>query len=301
MTARLLFDRDVAALLTPELAVAGARKAIVDAYRGQLHAPPRLVADVGDGELVFTAGGYPRGTRGVRVYQTQLHDSDQVVLVWNGEGLLEGCVVGIELGARRTGALGAVAADALARTDAARVGVIGSGRQAWTQLWALTALRALEDVRVYSPTAEHRDAFAARARRELGVDATAVGSAREAVGMADIVVLATRATEPVIETAWLQEGVHVNTVGPKAISGHETPVDLAERAAVVASDSPAQASAYDEPFFTERELAHLGAVLSGDLPGRTSERDITLYTSTGLAGSELVVAARLLEATSGPA
>lgn len=298
MTARLLFDPDVVEALTPELAVSAARQAVLDAYQGRLQAPPRLVADVGDGELVFTAGGYPGGTRGVRVYQTRLLDSDQVVLVWNGDGHLEGCVVGIELGARRTGALGAVAADALARTDAARVAVIGSGRQAWTQLWALTAVRALEDVRVYSPTAEHRESFAARGRRELGLDAAAVDSARQAVRPADIVVLATRSTQPVIETAWLQDGAHVTTVGPKAITGHETPADLAARAAVLASDSPAQASAYDEPFFTDRAPVHLGAILSGDLPGRTREDDMTLYTSTGLAGSELVLAARLLEATS---
>jgi ornithine cyclodeaminase/alanine dehydrogenase-like protein (mu-crystallin family) len=296
MTARLLFDRDVESALTPQIAVAAARKALLDAYRGELHAPPRSSVSVGDEELVFTAGGYPGGTRGVRVYQTRLLDSEQVVLVWNGDGRLEGCVIGVELGARRTGALGAVAADALARADASRVAVIGSGRQAWTQLWALTAVRSLEEVRVYSPTAAHRDAFTSRAQRALGLSASAADSARGAVSAADIIVLATRSRQPVIETAWLQEGVHVTTVGPKTISGHEAPVDLALRAAVLTSDSPAQAGAYDEASFTDREPANLGAVLSGDQPGRTNDSDLTLHISTGLAGSEIILAEQLLMA-----
>jgi hypothetical protein len=115
---RLLFDDDVAAALTPELAVDAAQRAVLDAYEGRLHAPARIAADVGEGALVFTAGGYTDGRRGVRVYQTGLASSDQVVLVWDAEGHLAGCVVGVELGARRTGALGAVAADLLARTNA---------------------------------------------------------------------------------------------------------------------------------------------------------------------------------------
>ncbi len=173
--AKLLFDRDVAAGLTPELAVEAARRAVVDAYEGRLHAPPRLIADVGEGELVFTAGGYPGGTRGVRIYQTKLLSSDQAVLVWDGDGRMAGCVVGFELGIRRTGALGAVAADALARPDAELVAVIGSGRQAWAQLWALTSVRAAKEVRVYSLTEAHRAAFAKRARRELGLSSRARG------------------------------------------------------------------------------------------------------------------------------
>jgi alanine dehydrogenase len=293
--AQLLFDHDVAAGLSPELAVDAARRALVDAYRGRLQAPPRLYARVGNSELVFTAGGYPGGTRGVRIYQTGLLSSDQAVLVWDGKGRLVGCVIGLELGARRTGALGAVAADALARADAETVAVIGSGRQAWTQLWALTAVRAATAVRVYSPTKAHRAAFAERARHELSLNAAPVASAREAVAGADIIVLATRSPQPVIETAWVQEGAHVTTVGPKTVSMYETPVDLAGRAAIVASDSPAQAAGYEEAFFTDRELTHLGGVVCGDLNGRTSVSDITLYASTGLAGSEVVTAAALLD------
>lgn len=294
MTTRLLFDEEVRGHLTPTLAVEAARAALIDAYQGRLESPPRIHATVGRGALVFTAGGYAEGACGVRVYQTGRVAADQAVLVWDGDGRLSGCIVGVELGSMRTGALGAAATGALARTDAQIVSVIGSGRQAWAQLWALTAVRQIVEVRVYSPTEGHRRAFAERAAGELGLNATPVPSAQQAVVGADIVILATRSEQPVISSAWVTAGAHVNTVGPKMLSAHETPPDLAADAAVLVSDSPGQAAAYGEPFFTSRELTHLGAVLCNDTPGRTSDADITMYASTGLAGSEVVVANALL-------
>jgi ornithine cyclodeaminase len=284
----------VRARLTPALAVEAARRALVDAYRGSLVAPPRSSVDLGSHELVFTAGGYRDGVSGLRAYGTWPGGSDQAVLVWDGGGRLRGCVVGVEFGARRTGALGAVAVDALARRDASVVAVIGSGRQARTQLWALTAVRAVSDVRVFSPALAHREAFAEWARTDLGLAATAASTARDAVAGAPIVVLATRSETPVVSVEWIEPGAHVTTVGPKTRSAHETPPELVDSAAVVASDSPAQAAAYGETFFTERALLHLGGILTGDHEGRRTAEDVTVYCSTGLAGSEVVIAEALL-------
>jgi ornithine cyclodeaminase len=293
----MLTDADVQARLDALDAVQAARRAVLDAYRGDLAAPPRVRADVGDNALVFTVGGYGGGTIGFRVYGVWPAGGDQAVLVWSGDGRLQGCVVGSELGARRTGALGAVAVDALARQDATTIGIVGSGVQAWTQLWAIAAVRPLDRVRVSSPTREHREAFAERAATELDLRAEACESAEEAVAGADVVVLATRAARPVIEADAIRPGTHVNTVGPKLASAHEAPAELAERASVLVSDSPEQAAAYDEAFFTERALTHLGAVFAGDHAGRTGDGDITVYCSTGLAGSEVLLAEALLAAS----
>jgi alanine dehydrogenase len=183
--------------------------------------------------------------------------------------------------------------DAL-RRDATVVAVVGSGRQAWAQLWAITAVRSIAEVRLYSPTESHRGRFAARARSELGLEATSTAGARGAVDGADVVILATRSDEPVIDAAWVRPGAHVNTVGPKGVSACETPPELAAAAAIVVSDSPAHAAAYGEPFLTPRQLTHLGAVVCGDVAGRASDSDIILDASTGLAGSEVVIARRLL-------
>ena len=244
---------------------------------------------------MFTAGGYADGPIGFRVYGLWPGSSDQAVVVWSGDGRLTAVVIGSELGTRRTGALGAVAVDVLARSEAVQVGLIGSGAQAWSQLWAIRAVRPVARVTVFSPIESHRLEFAARARSELGIDSGAVSEPAEAVRGADILVLATRSQSPVIDASWVEPGTHVNTVGPKTRSGHETPPELASRASVVVSDAPGQAAAYGEPFFTPRPLQHLGRFLVGRPPTRGPD-EITLYCSTGLAGSEVVIADALVRA-----
>ena len=246
-------------------------------------------------DYVFTAGGLADGTSGFRAYRAGQPAGDQLVAVWDAAGRLTGVVVGDELGARRTWALGAVAVDALSRADAHTLGLVGTGRQAWAQLWAVAAVRELTQVRVYSPTEQHRTDFAARARAELDLAASATSDAAAAVHDADIVVLATRSTEPVIDATDIAAGAHVTTVGPKSRDGHEAPAQLLTAAAVRTCDSPAQAAAYAEPFFTDpTSLVSLAEVLLGAAPGRRTSDDITVHCSVGLAGSEVLLAQRLL-------
>lgn len=284
-------DEDVRSL-RPRAAVDAMRDLLCSAAEGSVKAPPRLRAELGGLDYVFTVGRLADDTSGFRVYRAGGPGGDQLTAVWSPDGELRGIVTGDELGARRTGALGAVAADVLARADASTVGVVGSGTQAWTQLWALSAVRQLDRVRVHSPTAAHREAFARRAADELGLGASAVASAREAVAGADLIVLATRSTAPVIEADDVSPGAHLVTVGPKSANGHETPLELVTRAAVVTCDSPAQARAYPEPFFTS-ELVDLAQVVAGHAVGRRRPDEITLHCSVGLAGSEVALAALL--------
>jgi ornithine cyclodeaminase len=293
----VLSDDDVRSL-PATVAVDAARTALLAGYGGSLIGAPRISVSAGDRELVFTVGGYGGGVgpTGFRVYGVGEDPIQQATLVWSGSGRLEAVVTGDELGARRTGALGAVAVDLLARADAEVVGFVGTGVQAWTQLWAIQAVRHLREVRVFSRQPQGREAFAERAREELELPVQAASTPEQAVTGADVVVLATRSPSPVIDPAWIAAGTHVSTVGPKTTSAHECPVEIPARAAVVATDSPAQVAAYGEPCFTNRELAHLGAIAAGGASGRSTPDEITFYLSTGLAGSEVVLASRLLEA-----
>jgi ornithine cyclodeaminase/alanine dehydrogenase-like protein (mu-crystallin family) len=294
MTMRIAGDDDVRAM-PAAVAVDAMRELLEAAADGRLQAPPRLRAELGELDYVFTVGSLGDETSGFRVYRAGRPAGDQLTAVWSPNGELRGIVTGDELGARRTGALGAVAADVLARADATTVGVVGAGTQAWTQLWALTAVRELDRVRVYSPTTAHRETFAARATNELGVVASAVENSRAAIAAADLIILATRSPTPVIDADDVSPGAHVVTVGPKSANAHETPTELVERARVVTCDSPAQARAYREPFFTS-ELTDLAEVVAGRVPGRQGPREITLHCSVGLAGSEVALAARLFAA-----
>lgn len=158
-TMTLLYaDSEVAAALDASTTVDAMRAALVAAYEGRLVAPPRAAAPLGGGRLMFTAGHLVDEWYGFRSYDTFGHpEGEQLVVLHDAHtGAVRAVAVGEELGSRRTGGLGGVAVDALARPDAATVGVIGSGRQAWTQVWATAAVRPLREVVVHSRSAARR-------------------------------------------------------------------------------------------------------------------------------------------------
>lgn len=294
-------DDDVRRLLPPDLAIEWMREALVAEHRGRLHSPPRVHTDLGDGRLVFTTGALEGKWFGYRSYDSfEVESGEQVVVVHGAvDGRVRGIAVGNELGPRRVGAIGGVAADILARTNSRSLAVIGTGTQAWAQLCAISAVRDLAEVRVYSRDADRRHGFAARARSELRIAAHDAPDARTAVDGADIVVLATNSPTPVIDPRWLAPGSYVTTLGPKQVGRAEFGPELVAASDLVFTDSLAQISAYDPPNILvgtpqEHRLAALGAVLAGDAFGRISEEQRVLFCSVGLAGTEVFLLDRLL-------
>ena len=240
---------------------------------------------------------------GCRVYETFAGDSpyqSQVVAIWDARsGALHGFVLGNRLGELRRGAIGGVAIRYMAAPEAETVAVIGGGAQARTQLEAAAAVRRLKTVRIYSRSPENRLAFAAEMADRLGLVITPVGTARDAVEGADIVLCATTSAVPVIDAAWLSRDAHVNTVGPKTRTRHEIGPEIAERAAIIATDSPEQTRAYAEPFFLDgspaiARMIDLAELVSGNAVARQGSTAITLFCSVGLAGTEVLVAAAAL-------
>lgn len=297
----LLTDAEVAARLDAGTAVTAIRDALVAAEQGRLLAPPRVSAPLDGGRLVVTAGHLRDDWYGFRSYDTlDRPDGEQVVVLHDaGTGRIRAVCVGEEIGSRRTGALGGVAVDALARPEAATVGVIGAGRQAWTQLWAIAAVRPLREVTVFSRTPAGREKLVARVEAELGVPARAVPDPGRAVRDRDVVVLATTSPTPVLSGTDLSPGCHVNLVGFKQVGRAEFGPDLLDRADVLVTDSPAQAGAYDPPMLAAVEpyagrLLSLGAVLAGTRPGRHTADQVTVFCSVGLAGSEVFLLDRLI-------
>ena len=290
-------DDDVRRRLDPALAVRAVRSAILAHHDGTLHAPVRVRAGLGEGDLVFTAGHLrDLGLFGFRAYDT-FADAEQLVAVWDAEdGRLRALVHGKELGARRTGAIGAVATDAAARPGPIAVGLVGAGLQAWAQLWAIRAVRQIKDVTVVSRHVRRAEDFARRATEELGITACAVPRVEDAVRGREVVIVATNSSVPVLKAEWITAGTHVTTLGPKTVLRHEIPAALGDRADVIFTDSRAQAASYGEAHLLACDrMVELGAILAGTAKGRTSPEQITLFSSVGLAGTEVAVAAALCD------
>jgi ornithine cyclodeaminase len=289
----ILSDTDVARSCTASRSIAVMRRALHAHGEGRLSAPPRTYNDIAPGRLVYTAGALEGLVHGVRIYDHA--DSEQVVAVWDSPSRrLAAVILGAELGRRRTGAIGAVALDTLARPDAATLGIVGTGHQAWTQVWAATAVRNWSHVKVYSRNPYWRERFAARCREQLLVDAEPVANPRTAFRHRDAMIIATNSPTPVFDTAWLEPGMHITSVGPKSLSAHEVPLDLLDRVELAVTDSLAQVHGYAEPYaLSTRRMVELGAILAGSATGRTDPEQISLFCSVGLAGTEVILAADL--------
>jgi ornithine cyclodeaminase/alanine dehydrogenase-like protein (mu-crystallin family) len=304
----VLTDEDILPLLDMRDMIPLMEEFLRARYSGETVTPPRHTVEFAPfGRLVFTIGGINSGARalaGFRVYDTFPSPDDefdaQTLAVWDSKrGSLLGLVVGWALGEWRTGSLGGVAIKHMSRPDARRCAVIGTGSQARTQLLAAAACRPLTEVRVYSRDPEHRRRFAAELATTIKADVQPAASAQEAVEHVDLVISATSSRTPVLETKWLSPGTHVNALGAKTLNEHELPTDIAKRITFLATDSIEQANGYPEPHFLSASAAwdhlqDLATLVAKQTPPRSGD-DITLYSSCGLAGTEVLAAAHLLE------
>src|SRR5436305_1908630 len=112
----------------------------------------------------------------------------------------------------RVGATSGLGLKHLARENAERLAIIGSGWQAGTQLAAALAVRRFREVRVYSPRRETREAFVAESKKLHQIDIRAMDSAEACVDGADVIAAATSSMVRVIEPRWLKPGVHVSCI-----------------------------------------------------------------------------------------
>ncbi|MCW5606318.1 MAG: ornithine cyclodeaminase family protein, partial [Burkholderiales bacterium] len=195
----------------------------------------------------------------------------------------------------------------LAREDAADLGLIGTGRQAWWHLTAASAVRRLRRVRVYSPNAERRRAFAAEAGAKLGLDVQAVDSARDAVTEADIVIAATNASEPVLDGRWVAAGAHVVSIvsGDKGSTRRELDDETMRRAALVVAHAKAGAMEHrngdlagpvDAGILSWEKIVDFPDLVAGSAPGRAGHDDITVFKNNGGMGLQFAaVAPRVYE------
>jgi alanine dehydrogenase len=202
------------------------------------------------------------------------------------------------LGQIRTGAASGYATKLLSRKDSSTVGVIGSGFQARTQIEAMCAVRPVRKVKVWSRSEEKRRAFAEECSTVLGVDVSAADTAEEAVRGSDIVITATNARKPVLESCWIAPGTHVNAMGSNQGNKRELPEELILRADLIAVDSLEQARmesgdllmVLEPEQWRDRNIRELR-----ELSGRPSVDAITIFKSNGIAAEDVASASYIYE------
>jgi alanine dehydrogenase len=203
-----------------------------------------------------------------------------------------------QMSGMRVGATTGMAVDQIARPDASQLGLFGTGKQARRALEAIAAVRPIRHVNVFSPSAEHRVAFAGdMARHGMGV--VAVEDARAVVEGADIVCCATTAMKPVFDGDWLEDGQLVVSIANSDVTNKRSEVDRRtyERASaivvndwesVIDNDQTELLDPLGEGAIRREQIHELGELVTGKVtlrqaPRREGKGIIYFKNNSGLA------------------
>ena len=267
--------------------------------RRRIHHPNRMIFGLLPGSVHGAMGAYLQTDQDRRIH----HETVIIYSAETGEPLILYQDCGIN--EARTGAAGGLGAKHLARENAARVAVIGSAIHAQTQLAALAAVRTLTEVKVYSPTLAHRSAFAETMSRELKIEVRPVAIPRDAIEGADIVIAATNANQPVIDSQWLAPGTHITSIanGDKTRRRQELDEATLRRAdaifvtskeTVCLNESDIFRAVRDHVISWER-VHEISSLLLGQTPGRTDDQQITLFKLQGTGIMDVALGLRAYE------
>ena len=231
------------------------------------------------------------------------HDAHQgAVLLYEPEhGRLIAVMDASTITALRTAAVSAAATQVLARPDATRLGLLGTGTQAASHLEAMLVARPFSRVSVFSPDAPQCQRFVEAARRRHAIDIATARDARAAVAEAGVICTVTSSTTPVLERSWVQDGTHINAVGACFPAARELDSDTIAAARVIVDSRESARHESGDLLIPQREgrigddhvAAELGEVLAGNAAGRQRGDQITVFKSLGLAIEDVAAAHRL--------
>lgn len=290
MTDAIRAVQTVLTTVDPERALA---RRIIDVANGQLLSMPAEVGGFVGHKLASVAPGNPeRGLDRIQGVYTVL-DADTLT----PRALIDGT----ELTSIRTPAVSAAVVDLVAARDARRVVVFGSGPQAVRHVEALRCIRPIEQVLVVGRD-RARAASAAEAMGAFGVEAR-VGSAT-AAALADIVVCATTAREPVLDD--VRDDATVVAVGSHEPDARELPGALLGRSQVMVESRDVATSeagdvvlAIEEGSLTADAIVPMHEIAAGRVAPATDRPRIV--KTCGMGWQDLAVAALATERASASA
>lgn len=261
-------------------------------FNGDLRIMPCYLPDMGES-----------GVKCVNVHPDNPHMHDlptvmaMIELVDPATGFPLAIMDGTWITNMRTGAAGGVGTKYLAREDSKTLGIVGAGKQAYTQLMAINEVMDIDEVVVYCRTCSSREDFAKKVSDIYGIPVNAVDTPKKAVENMDVVVTVTPVNHPVIKTEWISPGTHINAMGADAPGKQEIESSALLKSKVFidcweqASHSGEINVPVSEGLIQQEDISgKLGDVIIGKNPGRTSEDEITIFDSTGLAVQDITTA-----------
>ena len=199
----------------------------------------------------------------------------------------------------------ALGAKYMSRPDTRVVGILGSGGMARGYLEALSLVRAISKVKVFSPTRENREKYAREMGAKLNLDIVAVGSIEEAARDVDHLASMTDAVDPIIQPHFLNRGMHLCTVTTQEMSpeayrridrmvAHRTALSehlfVTDQRPRQLGGSHSRTSEWESVVPVKISFADL---LLDRVLGRESDKEVTYFVSEGM-GTQFAAVAGLI-------
>lgn len=311
----LLSRQEIEGLLEMDEVLAAVEYAFKLEAEGKSIMPPKIYLDLPQHQGDFRAmPAYINGSAGLKwvcVYPNNRARNlpsvmATIILCDPNSGCPLAIMDGTYITDMRTGASGGVAAKYLARKDSSVIGIIGAGKQAETQLLAISkVLPQIKEAKVFD---QHRDTalrYAEKMATKLQINVHPVETIQEAAE-ADIVITSTTSREPVIKKEYIRPGTHINAIGADAAGKEELEPEILKGAKIVVDDI-AQSSHSGEinvplarGLIKEGDIyGTLGEVVTGIKKGRENDEETTIFDSTGLAIQDIICAKLIYDKVKG--
>ena len=305
----ILSDKEVRSLIDIDELIAVLEQAHIQYSTGKAVMPVRLVVPLPQIQGRITSmPGYLNEDQalGLKVV-TYFQDNPKqglpailaTIMLFSAEtGKMIAAMDGTYITTMRTACASALATRALANPETPVLGILGAGVQARSHIRALSRVRRLQRIKIFSPSGSSARAVKKDLAAEIGVPIEVTECAEYSVRDADLVVTATTAKAPIVKSDWLKPGVHINAVGShrpdlREIDGGTlscSKVVVDSREAIMAECGDVLLALIEKSVSESVIHAEIGEILAGTKSGRTSAEEITLYKSVGIAIQDVATA-----------
>ena len=201
----------------------------------------------------------------------------------------------------RTAAVSAIATNFLARKDAHRLGIVGTGNQAIPHIAAISQVRPLSCVSVWGRDSVKLQKICSEIEKQFDVGVIACKTPNDVAASSDIISTLTPGIEPLLLREAVKAGTHINAVGAHAVNRSEIDVELVAIARCYIDFKDAATTEAGEYVMAQQTgliqpdhvIGSLAEILQQQVEGRKTDDDITLFKSLGGAIEDVSMASYL--------
>jgi ornithine cyclodeaminase len=198
----------------------------------------------------------------------------------------------------RTAIAGAIASKYLSNPESSTVAIIGTGIQARMQLEALSLVRDIKNVNVWSRDIKKTHAYIEDVSKNINLNFTAFDNTNEVVNNADILITTTPSKKPLVDFSSLPKGIHITAMGSDAEEKNELEPDIIKNCDAYVPDNQAQTSILGELnhaiknnlIKSDMIFNDLGKIIINPELGRKNNDDITVADLTGTGVQDTAIA-----------